>query len=85
MNYILKAILTKVIVDNNKNKYSIGDTVKFNLLLNCREYSCLGKIADIREDSFMLLNVVIDGEMWSESLPLIARYKDVKYDILTKL
>lgn len=32
-----------------------------------------------------MVKVIVDNEKWSESLPLIARYADVKNDVLTKI
>ena len=48
-------------------------------------FKCEGTILDIYEDSFKLIKVKIDNEYWSESLPLIARYDDIKNGTITKL
>lgn len=48
-------------------------------------FNCEGTILDIYEDSFKIIKVKVDNEYWSESLPLISRYKDVKDEILIKI
>lgn len=48
-------------------------------------FKCEGMILEIYEDSFKLIKVKIDNEYWSESLPLIARYDDIKNGTITKL
>ena len=53
--------------------------------MNRAIYKCQGSIIDIGEETFKIVKVKIDNEIWSDSLPLIVRYKDVKDEKLTKI
>lgn len=82
---MVRAIITKEIEDSNKNKFYVNDKVKFTLIMSGKIFNCEGTISDIYEESFKLVKVKVDNEYWSESLPLISRYKDVKDGILIKI
>ena len=82
---MVRAIITKEIEDSNKNKFYVNDKVKFTLIMSGKIFNCEGTILDIYEDSFKIIKVKVDNESWSESLPLISRYKDVKDEILIKI
>lgn len=82
---MVRAIITKEIEDSNKNKFYVNDKVKFTLIMSGKIFNCEGTILDIYEESFKLVKVKVDNEYWSESLPLISRYKDVKDEILIKI
>lgn len=48
-------------------------------------FKCEGTILDIYEKSFKLVKVKVDNEKWSDSLPLIVRYDDIKNGKIAKL
>lgn len=85
MKIILKSIITKEIEDSKKNKFKVNDRVKFTLIMSRKIFICEGTIVDIYEDSFKIIKVKVNNEYWSESLPLISRYVDVKDGVLIKI
>lgn len=85
VKFIVRAIITKEIEDSNKNKFYVNDKVKFTLIMSGKIFKCEGTILEIYEESFKLIKVKIDNEYWSESLPLIARYDDIKNSTIIKL
>lgn len=48
-------------------------------------FKCSGTIESINKETFRLLSVTVDNELWSEKLPLVAKYEDVKDGIITKI